>query len=146
MKTRTFLLVTALAAALAGRASAKDIAPLDDAAKPTEDGKYPKENVPEGQTFDGSFRSVVGYRSEDGRFSAAIWESGPGVLETDGYPNDEFCHVLEGKLVITNASGSTEEFGPGDSFVIPKGWVGTWDMKTRFKKRFVAFEEKPAAP
>lgn len=146
MKKRTYLLVTTLAAALAGSASAKDIVPLDDAAKPNEEGKYPKQNVPEGQTFDGSFRSVVGYRSADGRFSAAIWESGPGVLKTDGYPNDEFCHVLEGKLVITNASGATAEFGPGDSFVIPKGWVGTWDMKTRFKKRFVAFEEKPAAP
>lgn len=146
MKTKTLLLAGVLGITLAGAASAQDIRPLDDAAKPTDSGKYPKENVPEGQTFDGSFASIVGYRSEDGRFTAAIWESGPGVLKTDGYPNDEFCHVLEGELVITNASGSTKQFGPGDSFVIPKGWVGTWDMKTRFKKRFVAFEEKPAAP
>ena len=145
MRTKTFLLAAAIGVTLGGAASAKDIRPLDDAAKPTAPGKYPKENVPEGQTFDGSFSSVVGYRSEDGRFTVAIWESGPGVLKTDSYPNDEFCHVLEGELVITNASGSTRQFGPGDSFVIPKGWAGTWDMKTRFKKRFVAFEEKPAS-
>lgn len=144
MKAKTLLLAGMLGATLAGAASANDIRPLDDAAKPTESGKYPKENVAEGQTFDGSFASVVGYRSDDGRFTAAIWESGPGVLKTDSYPNDEFCHVLEGELVITNASGSTKRFGPGDSFVIPKGWAGTWDMKTRFKKRFVAFEEEPA--
>ena len=31
------------------------------------------------------------------------------------------------------------EFHPGDAFVIPKGWVGTWDMTTRFKKIIVNF-------
>jgi hypothetical protein len=31
------------------------------------------------------------------------------------------------------------EFHPGDALVIPKGWVGTWDMKTRFKKIIVNF-------
>ena len=69
----------------------------------------------------------------------AIWESGPGVLVTDSYPNDEYCRVLEGTLTITNADGSTADFGPGDSFVIPRGWAGRWHMKTRFKKQFVAY-------
>jgi uncharacterized cupin superfamily protein len=49
--------------------------------------------------------------------------------------------VLEGHLIVTNHSGRREEFNPGDTFVIPKGWAGTWNMTTRFKKQYVAFEE-----
>lgn len=41
----------------------------------------------------------------------------------------------EGKYTV-----ATWESGPGDRFVIPKGWAGTWDMKTRFRKRYVAWE------
>jgi uncharacterized cupin superfamily protein len=119
-----------------------DIVRLDPRAETTEPGRYPDAMVAPGQkAFDGSFETKPGYRSEDGRFTVALWESGPGVLRTDGYPHDEYCRVLEGRLVVTNRGGRSEEFGPGDSFVIPKGWAGTWDMKTRFKKQYVAFEE-----
>ena len=69
-----------------------------------------------------------------------MWQSGPGILRTDGYPHDEYCLVLEGHLVITNRSGGREEFSPGDTFVIPKGWTGTWNMTARFKKQYAAFE------
>jgi len=53
-----------------------------------------------------------------------IWGSEAGVLKAGNYPLNEFVYVLEGDLVTT---------------VIPKGWVRTWDMKTRFKKIIVNF-------
>ena len=46
----------------------------------------------------------------------------------------------KGHLIITNRSGRLEEFDPGDAFVIPKGWAGTWNMTARFKKQYAAFE------
>jgi uncharacterized cupin superfamily protein len=120
----------------------REITRVDRKATPTERGKYPNEMVVSGAgAFDGSYTSVIGYRSEDRKFTVALWESGPGVLKTDAYPHDEYCLVLEGHLSITNRSGRREEFGPGDTFVIPKGWAGTWNMTTRFKKQYVAFEE-----
>jgi uncharacterized cupin superfamily protein len=94
------------------------------------------------KSFDGGFKTFKAYESKDNKFLVALWESGPGVLQTDSYPNDEYVLVLEGELAITNKSGKKDEFKAGDSFVIPKGWAGTWDMKTKFKKQFVAVYEK----
>jgi uncharacterized cupin superfamily protein len=108
-------------------------APLD------ERGRYPKEMVVPGKgAFDGSFLAATTYRSGDERFVVSLWQSGPGVLQTDSYPHDEYCLVLEGRVVVTNRSGTRAEYGVGDTFVIPKGWAGTWDMPVRFTKQFVA--------
>ncbi len=128
-------------AAAHAQTGGKDITRVDHEATPTERAKYPDEMVvKDGSTFDGSFTSATGYRSADEKFTVALWESGPGVLKTDAYPHDEYCLVLEGHLIVTNRSGRREEFGPGDTFVIPKGWAGTWNMTTRFKKQYVAFD------
>ncbi len=122
-----------------------NIARLDPNAKADQPGKYPKEMVPPGQSsFHGGYGIAKSYQSKDEKFVVGLWESGPGLLRTDGYPNDEYVRVLDGDLAITNRDGSKDEFKPGDSFVIPKGWAGTWDMKTKFKKQFVAvYDEAP---
>lgn len=111
----------------------------DRAATDAVRGKYPPEMVVQGQaSFDGAFVESVAFESGDKQYRVQIWESGPGMLQTDGYPYDEYCLVLDGQLEVTNRSGGTDVFGPGDSFVIPKGWQGTWNMKTRFKKQYIA--------
>lgn len=145
---RTKIGIVAIGALLLGTAvhageGAKDIQPLDQKAEATEPGKYPKEMVPDGQkSFGGEYKTINGYESGDKKFLVALWESGPGVLQTDSYPNDEYVLVLEGELAITNESGTKATYEPGDSFVIPKGWAGTWDMKKKFKKQFVAVYDK----
>jgi len=101
--------------------------------------------VESASAFDGSYTSAIAYRSGDRALSVGLWQSEPGVLRTDAYPYDEFCLVLEGRLIVTNRDGHREEFAPGDTFVIPKGWAGTWNMTTRFKKQYVAFEAGSAA-
>jgi uncharacterized cupin superfamily protein len=137
-------LVGVFGAAARADTGGKEIVRVDRNAMPTEPAKYPSEMVVQGGgAFDGSYTSTIGYRSEDRKFTVALWESGPGVLKTDAYPHDEYCLVLEGHLIVTNRSGRREEFRPGDTFVIPKGWAGTWNMTTRFKKQYVAFAEAP---
>jgi hypothetical protein len=136
------ILLGTFRAAIHAESEGKEIVRVDRKATPTEPGKYPSEMVVPGQkAFAGSYTILTEYKSEDRKFTVALWESGPGVLRTDAYPHDEYCLVLEGHLIITNRSGSREEFNPGDTFVIPKRWVGTWAMTTRFKKQYVAFEE-----
>jgi len=128
-------------AAASAKTTGKDIVRLDRTATPTELARYPSEMVVKSEAaFDGAYTSRVEYRSDDRGLSVGLWQSGPGVLQTGGYPYDEYCLVLEGHLVVTNRSGHREEFGPGDTFVIPKGWAGTWNMTTQFKKQYVAFE------
>jgi uncharacterized cupin superfamily protein len=138
--------LAAVVPAASAEKPAKGIVRLDQKATPKEPGKYPKEMVAAGQgSFDGSYTGQIGYRSEDRKLSVGLWQSEAGVLQTTGYPHDEYCRVLEGHLIVTNRDGSKDEFRPGDSFVIPKGWAGTWNMTSRFKKQYVAFEESPAA-
>jgi hypothetical protein len=139
-------LVGVFGATARAQTDGREITRVDRDATPTEPGKYPNEMVVPGDgAFDGSLTSSIGYRSADRKFTVALWESGPGVLKTDAYPHDEYCLVLAGHLIITNRSGRREEFGPGDTFVIPKGWAGTWNMTTRFKKQYVAFAEAQEA-
>lgn len=136
------VLAVTVASAQGEDAAARDICSFDTSRETTAAGRYPESMVVEGEgDFDGSFESAVDYLAGDGRFKVALWESGPGTLRTESYPHDEYCLVLEGELVVTNASGTSETFGPGDTFVIPRGWAGTWDMKTRFRKQYVAFGE-----
>jgi uncharacterized cupin superfamily protein len=142
MTTRILALIVSMSVAgvvSATSADAPEIRRLDQKAAATEPAKYPKEMVVAGQKdFDGSYKGTIQYDGVANEFIAGLWESGPGVLQTDAYPHDEYCLVLEGTLVVTNRSGSKDEFKPGDSFVIPKGWAGTWDMRTKFKKQYVA--------
>jgi len=91
-------------------------------------------------TFDGAYTMATMYRS--GVFAGnkvAFWGSEAGALKARDYPLDEFVYVLEGDLVTVDADGTRHEFHPGDAFVLPKGWAGTWDMTTRFKKIIVNF-------
>ena len=90
--------------------------------------------------FDGAYMMATMYKS--GVFAGnkvAFWGSEAGALKAGNFPLDEFVYVLEGDLVTTDSDGGRHEFHPGDAFVIPKGWAGTWDMKTRFKKIIVNF-------
>jgi uncharacterized cupin superfamily protein len=90
--------------------------------------------------FNGAYTMATLYKS--GVFAGnkvALWGSEAGALKAGNYPLDEFVYVLEGDLVTVDADGTRHEFHPGDAFVIPKGWAGTWDMKTRFKKIIVNF-------
>lgn len=130
-------LVGTVGAASLVKPSGRDITRTATDAALTEHQKYPSEMVAGPQGFDGAYSSVVTYKATSEGLSVNLWESGPGVLRTEAYPYDEFCRVLEGRLIITNASGTRAEYGPGDSFVIPKGWAGTWDMPTKFKKQYV---------
>jgi uncharacterized cupin superfamily protein len=90
--------------------------------------------------FDGVYRETTVFPSQGfpaGR--VAVWESKQGILKTSGYPIDEFVYVISGELETTDSDGTIRSFGPGATFVIPKGWVGEWNMKTDFKKVFVNF-------
>lgn len=80
--------------------------------------------------------SMVRFTSEDERLQAGTWVSTPGKwrLFTD---RDEFCTILEGRAVLESLSGTCEEFVAGDSFLIPNGFDGYWDVKEVTRKHFV---------
>jgi len=77
----------------------------------------------------------VVYQSADGRFSAGIWTCEPGCWRID-FAQDEFIHLLDGVVVVTDAMGEARTYRAGDAFVSPAGFSGTWDVRERVRKYF----------
>ena len=76
-----------------------------------------------------------------GQYFAGVWESTLGKWKVR-YSESEFCTILEGKCVLTDASGKAETFAKGESFVIPSGFTGTWETIEPVKKLYTIFEAK----
>jgi uncharacterized cupin superfamily protein len=79
------------------------------------------------------------YSDATQQFFAGWWRSEPGKWKV-AYTEEEFCQLLHGRCVITGDDGSVLSVGPGDSFVIPRGFVGTWEVVETTTKRFVIYE------
>jgi uncharacterized cupin superfamily protein len=76
-----------------------------------------------------------------GQFFSGIWESSKGKWPVS-YTESEFCAILEGKCVLTDAVGKSETFSKGESFVIPSGFSGTWETVEPVKKLYAIFDAK----
>jgi len=81
------------------------------------------------------------YTDPSGQFFVGVWRSEPGKWNI-AYTEEEFCQMLEGVSIVTSAAGEALTLRPGDSFVIPRGFVGTWEVVETTTKRFVIYEAK----
>lgn len=80
------------------------------------------------------------FTDPSGRLKAGIAAYESSAIRLDGYPYDEYCFVLTGELIVTDADGTTETYGPGDAFLMPRGFQGTWNMPQGLRKYFVIFD------
>lgn len=73
--------------------------------------------------------------------SAGLWACEPGAWRIAfAADTNEFFHVLEGRIRITDASGHAQEFGPGDACVIPAGFTGLFEVLEAVRKHYVLVE------
>jgi uncharacterized cupin superfamily protein len=80
-----------------------------------------------------------------------VYEDEPLTFRiNEPYTFDEFVYVLDGKLILTGPDGVSQEYVAGDSLVVPKGFVGTWQMLGNFRELVViersAYEAEFGAP
>ena len=90
----------------------------------------------------GSPRTTVRnhYADASSQFFAGTWSSTVGKWRVS-YTEHEFCHLLEGRVVLTADDGREWRFGPGDAWVIPAGFSGTWETVEPATKRYAIFEK-----
>ncbi len=70
--------------------------------------------------------------------SAGRWCCEPGVWRIAFDPDkDEFFHVIAGRIRITDDTGVSREFGPGEACVIPGGFTGTFEVVEAVTKHYV---------
>jgi len=79
------------------------------------------------------------YTDASGKFCTGLWKSEPGTWKIV-YTEEEFCHLLEGISIVADSAGRSVRLVAGDEFVIPRGFVGTWQVLQTCTKRFVIYE------
>lgn len=79
------------------------------------------------------------YADSTGKFFAGIWQSEPGKWHVS-YTEEEYCQIISGRSLITDTSGKTMAVAAGASFVIPRGFVGTWEVVEETRKTYVIYE------
>lgn len=77
------------------------------------------------------------YEAEDGSVAAGVWECPPCKVEIDNYPVNEMMTIISGALIIKNAEGVEETFGPGEVVFVPKGSKITWHIVKRLRKYYM---------
>ena len=78
-----------------------------------------------------------------GEFVVVLYESEAAVIDVSyPFPYDEYVLVIEGEVILTSTSGDRQRYGVGESFVVPKGWMGTWDMPVKYREKI--FVERKA--
>ncbi len=88
-------------------------------------------------------QSTLNMFSDPGNeFHCGIWEGAPALWRVS-YTENEFCHILQGRIRITDDTGTSITVGPGDNFVIAAGFTGTWETLETAKKIYVIFERQP---
>lgn len=132
-----FLLITLLLATVSFSAqAAPEFLPLDaDELRAMELESippFPAESILEGKSE--NWESVL----HQGDFVVSVFAASPAVFDvSEPFPYDEFVLVLEGEVTLTNVNGGTETYQQGDTFLVPKGWMGTWDMPVKYREMII---------
>jgi uncharacterized cupin superfamily protein len=78
------------------------------------------------------------------QFFCGVWSSSAGKWRVR-YTEHEFCVLLEGRVRLESAAGERHELRAGDAFVVPAGFVGSWEVIEPCKKWYAVFEPKSGA-
>lgn len=68
--------------------------------------------------------------------SCAVWSADSGGLRYDNLPGGESGFLLAGRARITPDGEEPQEIGPGEGFLLPAGWSGTFEALEPVRKVF----------
>ena len=75
------------------------------------------------------------------QFHSGVWSSTRGKWRIR-YSESEFCCLTRGRVALENTGGQRWEFGPGDGFLVPAGFAGTWEVVEDCTKFYAIFEAR----
>ena len=75
------------------------------------------------------------------QFHSGVWSSTRGKWRIQ-YSESEFCALTRGRVALENLAGERWEFGPGEGFVVPAGFAGTWEVIDDCTKFYAIFEAR----
>ena len=73
-----------------------------------------------------------------GEVVVVVYESEAAVIDVSApFPYDEYVLVLEGEVTLTSTAGNKQTYGVGETFLVPKGWTGTWAMPFKYREKII---------
>ncbi len=84
-------------------------------------------------------RIANAYSDPSLQFHCGIWEGDVGAWRVQ-YTEHELCHLLKGKVRLTSTDGHVQLFAAGESFVIPSGFEGLWEVLEPAQKLYAIYE------
>lgn len=89
-----------------------------------------------GRVLSGNPRISARVDFQDGTMTAGVFEATTGTVEIH-FPFTEHATILEGRVTITDETGKSHTYGPGDSYLIRQGQVVRWEVAgERVRKSF----------
>ena len=79
------------------------------------------------------------YSTQDERFHCGVWEGGVGAWRVQ-YTEHEFSHLLSGRVRLRGDDGSEVLLEAGQSFVVPAGFTGLWEVLETARKLYAIYE------
>ena len=79
------------------------------------------------------------FTSSDEKFFAGLWEAEPGCWNIS-YTENEFCQIVAGRSVLRDEQGRERSLAAGDTFVIPAGFKGQWEVLETTRKIYVIYQ------
>ncbi|MDK9695674.1 MAG: cupin domain-containing protein [Siculibacillus sp.] len=73
------------------------------------------------------------HENAEAGFYTGVWQSEVGAWRV-AYDEDELCVILVGRVRLTEDGGAPREFGPGEAFVVPRGFRGVWETVEPLRK------------
>jgi len=83
-----------------------------------------------------TYQTLESFSAQHGQLSSGVWEATAGAFRSNCAGYVEFCHILEGSCRVVDPDGTSHSFAVGDSFVLPEGFTGHWEVDERVKKVF----------
>lgn len=103
----------------------------------------PVENSSHGTVISGGhprFSIERCFSSHDSRFQVEYDQYDKLTAQLKDWPGDEFIYIIEGHVEVTDSAGTSKSYGPGDMFIIPKGFNGTWRQFGTLRKISVNYD------
>lgn len=75
------------------------------------------------------------------QFFVGRWSATRGKWRVH-YTENELCVMTSGRVTLESLQGERSSFGPGDAFVVPAGFEGTWEVVEDCSKIYAVFEAR----
>ena len=100
-------------------------------------GKAEKAPIDAAKVVAGSPKTTTrnDYSNPKGKFHCGVWTASKGTWNVK-YGEDEFIVLIAGVVKLTPTGGKARTYKAGDAFVIPKGFVGTWETVEPIRKYY----------